>query len=141
MTRSDLSPIQSFFSNRIPAFWDDEDFPFFQSGRGMEVFETENEIVVKAPIPGILPEEANVTFEDGVLRISAKHEESEEDKKMKKVVYQSHRTSTFNYQATLPRMIDPNSIKAEIEHGIMTVTAPISEAAKLKKIEVRAKGK
>lgn len=141
MTRSDLSPIQSFFSSRIPTFWEDEDWPFFQSGRGMEVFETDNEIVVKAPIPGILPEEVSVTFEDGVLRISGKHEESEEDKQKKKVVYQSHRSSTFNYQTTLPRMIDPNSIKAEVEHGVITVTAPISEAAKLKKIEVSAKGK
>jgi len=141
MTRSDLSPIQSFFSSRFPTFWDDEDWPFLQSGRSLEVFETDNEIVVKAPIPGVSPDEVNVTFEDGVLRISAKHEESEEEKQKKKVVYQAHRSSAFNYQTTLPRMIDPNNVKAEVEHGIITVSAPISEAAKLKKIEVSAKGK
>ncbi len=141
MTRSDIRSIQSFFTNKIPSIWDEEDWSIFQSARGLEVFETDNDIVVKASVPGLLPNEVEVTFEDGVLRIAGRHEENEEDKKKKKVIYQSHRVSTFNYQTALPRMIDPNKITADIEHGVITVNAPLSEAAKLKKIDVTSKGK
>lgn len=141
MTRSDIRSIQSFFTNKIPSIWDEEDWSIFQSARGLEVFETDNDIVVKASVPGLLPNEVEVTFEDGVLRIAGRHEENEEDKEKKKVIYQSHRVSTFNYQTALPRMIDPNKITADIEHGVITVNAPLSEAAKLKKIDVTSKGK
>jgi HSP20 family protein len=106
---------------------------------GLEVYETENEIVVKAPIPGIPAENLEVTFEEGVLRIRGKVEEREEDKKRKKVVHQSQRVQSFDYATTLPRPIDVSNVNAEIEHGIVTITAPLAIEAKPRKIEVKTR--
>lgn len=128
------------FANRFPAFWEDEDMDMAMS-QGMEVYETDEEVVVKAPVPGIPSEEVNVTFEDGVLRISAHHEETDEEKKKKKVVHRQQRLASYEYTTTLPRAVDGNGITAEVHDGVIVVKAPIAQEAKPKKITVKAKGK
>ncbi len=133
-----LKPIRPFFT--LSPFWDDDEWMNISSGsHGLEVYETENEIVVKAPIPGIPAENLEVTFEEGVLRIRGKVEEREEDKKRKKVVHQSQRVQSFDYATTLPRPIDVSNVNAEIEHGIVTITAPLAIEAKPRKIEVKTR--
>jgi HSP20 family protein len=106
---------------------------------GLDVFETDTEIVVKAAVPGIPAEKVNVTFEDGVLRIKAEAEETEEEKKAKKVVYRQQKMSYFDYTTTLPRAVDGEKISAEVNDGVVVIKAPIAEAAKPKKIAVKAK--
>jgi len=138
MAKLALRPANPFFS--LPAFWEDEDWPFNAAHQqGLEVFETDSEVVVKAAVPGIKPEDVEVTFEDGVLRINARTEEKEEEKNKKKVVYQSRRMTSFNYSTSLPRPINSEALNAEIEDGVVTVTAPLAAEAKPKKVTVTAK--
>lgn len=140
MAKLALRPTNPFFS--LPQFWDDEDWPFTSAQQqGLEVFETDSDIVVKASVPGIKPEDIEVTFEDGVLRINGRTEEKDEEKQKKKVVYQARRVSSFNYSTSLPRPVDSNKIKAEIEDGVVTVSAPLAAEAKPKKVTVTTKSK
>ena len=118
-------------------FWEDEDFFPANASSGLDVYETDSDVVVKAAVPGIRPEEVDITFEDGVLRIQAEHKEHEEEKK--KVVYQADRASHFSYTTTLPRAIDAGNIKAEVEDGVVVVTAPLAPEAKPRKITVATK--
>lgn len=131
--------IPSMMTN-IPSMWDEDDMDMTMN-HGIDVYETENEVIVNAPVPGIPADKVDVTFEDGVLRISARYEESEEEKKRKKVIYRQQRVSAFDYTTTLPRAVDANTISAEVHDGIVTVKAPIAQAAKPKKISVKAQGK
>lgn len=127
--------------NRVPSVLSDNEWPDVFLANDLDVYETDSEVVVKAPVPGIPTDKVNVTFEDGVLRIEGHYEESEEDKKKKKNVYRSRRAVDFNYATTLPRAVDANKIEATCDNGIITVTAPLAPEAKPKKISLKVKGK
>jgi HSP20 family protein len=132
------------FSRMMPQWpntWDEDEWPEVTMNEGLDVFETDNEIVVKAAVPGVPADHVDVTFEDGVLRITARSEEAKEEKEKRKVVYRQQRVSSFDYTTTLPRAVDGSSIQAEVNDGVVTVKAPIAPAAKPKKIAVKTKGK
>ncbi len=137
-----FSPFSPWFSDRFFAPFEDEDnWPQIRVTEGLDVYETDAEVVVKAPVPGIPADKVDVTFEDGVLRIKARSEETKEEKEKKKVVYRQQRVTYFDYTTTLPRAVDGNNISAEVADGVVTVKAPIAQEAKPKKIAVKAKGK
>lgn len=105
---------------------------------GINVYEKDGKVYVEAPVPGVKPENVEVEFEEGVLRIHAKEEESEEEKQ-KKGWYKEERVSEFSYTTTLPRPVESDKISAKVEHGVVVVEAPIAEAAKPKRIQVQTK--
>jgi len=125
---------------RLPSLWEEEEeWPELTVTEGLDVYETDNEVVVEAAVPGVPEDKIEVTFEDGVLRIRGKVEEEKEKKERKKVVYRSQRMTAFDYTTTLPRAIDAEKINASLSNGVLTVSAPIASSAKPKKIKVEAK--
>ena len=137
-----FNPFSPWISDRFLSFFDEEDsWPQIRVTEGLDVYETDSDVVVKAAVPGIPADKVDVTFEDGVLRIKAKAEETKEEKEKKKVVYRQQRMSYFDYTTTLPRAVDGDKISAEVNDGVVTVKAPIAEAARPKKITVQAKSK
>ena len=127
---------------RSPSLWEDEEeWPEMRVTEGLDVYETDKEIIVKAAVPGVPADKVEVTFESGVLRIKAKVKEKEEEKEKKKVVYRHERMASFDYTATLPREIDASKVSAEVEDGVITVTAPIPPKAKPKTVKVKTRGK
>ncbi|MEI6533488.1 MAG: Hsp20/alpha crystallin family protein [Candidatus Roizmanbacteria bacterium] len=123
-----------------PVMWDEDDYdmPSLTMTEGLDVYEENDTVIVKAGVPGVPADKVDVTFEDGVLRIRARFEETEEEKNKKQVVYKMERVSNFDYTTNLPRPIDEKTIEAKVEHGVVIVTAKIAEAAKPKKISVKA---
>ncbi|MCX7881090.1 MAG: Hsp20/alpha crystallin family protein [Patescibacteria group bacterium] len=124
--------------------WDEEEeenWPELTMTEGLDVYEEEDRVIVKAAVPGIPSDKVEVTFEDGVLRIRAKVEEKEEEKKKRKVVYRMDRVASFDYTTTLPRPVDEKSIEAKVENGVVVISAKIAEEAKPKKIPVKVAGK
>ncbi len=137
-----LTPFSPWISDRFLPFTDDEDtWPQMRITEGLDVYETDTEVIVKAAVPGVPADKVDVTFEDGVLRIQAKIEESKEEKEKKKVVYRQQKVSYFDYTTTLPRAVDGNTISAEVTDGVVTVKAPIAQEAKPKKIAVKPNAK
>ncbi len=137
-----FNPFSPWISDRFLSFFEDEEaWPQVRVTEGLDVYETDSDVVVKAAVPGIPAEKVEVTFEDGVLRIKAKAEETKEEKEKKKVIYRQQRVSFFDYTTTLPRAVDGDKISAEVSNGVVTIKAPIAEAARPKKITVRAKSK
>ena len=107
--------------------------------QGMDMYETDDELVVKAPVPGIPEDKVEVTVEGNILTIKGEYEETKEEKDKKKVVYKSSRQSSFNYSTSLPRMVNGAKAVAEVENGVVKVTIPKAEEEKPKKIEVKKK--
>ncbi len=135
-----FNPFSPWISDRFLSFFDEEDnWPQIRVTEGLDVYETDSDVVVKAAVPGIPADKVDVTFEDGVLRIKAKTEETKEEKERKKVVYRQQRMSYFDYTTTLPRAVDGDRISAEVNDGVVTVKAPIAETAKPKKIAVQTR--
>jgi HSP20 family protein len=121
--------------------WDEaeQDWPQMTMTEGIDVYEEEDKVVVKAAVPGISPDKVDVTFEDGVLRIRAKVEETQEEKDKKRVTYRMDRVAQFDYTTTLPRPVDAQSIQAVVEDGVVVISAKIAETAKPRRIEVSKK--
>ncbi len=121
---------------RWPAVWDDDAAFEPATGSNMDIFETENDVVVKATIAGVAKDKVEITFEKGILWIRA--EEQEEDRQGKK--YYRKATRSYSYKVAVPGNIDLKmDPQAEIEHGVVTVTFKKAEEAKPKKISVTAK--
>lgn len=104
----------------------------------IDMYETDNDIVVKAAIPGVKPEDIDVTISGDVLTIKG---EVKEEKEVKEESYirKERRYGTFCRSVTLPIEVDVDKAKAEYENGILTLTLPKAEAAKPKVIKVKAR--
>ena len=133
------NPFSPWLPERLLSVFDEEDtWPQLRLTEGLDVYETDTNVVIKAAVPGIPADQVHITFEDGVLRIKAKLEETKEEKDKKKVIYRQQKVSSFDYTTTLPRAVDSDHISAEVKDGVITITAPISEAARPKTITVKS---
>lgn len=125
------------FNMRWPNVWDwDEDQLASNVGfsDNLDVFETQDEVVVKANVAGIPDEKVDITFEKGVLWIRA--EEEEEKKEGRK--YYRKASRSYSYKVAVPGNVDlKNDPEALIEKGVVTVTFKKAEEAKPKKITVK----
>ena len=100
----------------------------------IDVSETEDEVIVKADLPGFKKDEITVRASENSLEIEAEHKEVKEEKKGK--MYRSERKYGKLYRAIpLPTPVKFEEAKAKIENGVLTVTLPKKEKAK-KKIEI-----
>lgn len=130
----------AFDDSNWPTLTNWNDFIDFDTS-GIDIYETDDSVIVEAQVPGIKEDAVEVTIEGNVLTISAKKEESEEEKEKKKTVYKSTRQYSFNYSTSLPRMVEGDKAEAEVENGVVKVTVPKIEEEKPKKIEVKKKSK
>jgi HSP20 family protein len=125
------------FSMRWPNVWDwdEEDLvPGTVASDNLDVFETADEVVVKANVAGIPDEKVDITFEKGVLWIRA--EEEEEKKEGRK--YYRKATRSYSYKVAVPGDVDlKKDPDARIEKGVVTVTFKKAEEVKPKKIAVK----
>ena len=103
----------------------------------VDIFEEAEFIRLVAEVPGVKPENVNISVESNVLTIKGTKEQTAEEKAEK--VHRYERTyGAFERVFTLPATVDPNKIKATYEHGLLTVLLPKVETAKphLIKVEV-----
>lgn len=132
IVRWDPFDLRSFW--RWPSTWEEEEMEF--GGRQLDVYETDDEVVVKAGVAGVDPKNVDVTFEDGVLEIRG--QEEEEEKKGKKYYKKSSRS--YRYRVAVPGNVDmKKEPEAEVDKGVITITFKKAEEAKPKKIEVKGK--
>lgn len=119
---------------RWPNIWEDEDYPTTMTSDNLDVYETKDESVIKANVAGIDPDKVEITFEKGVLTISAREESEEKSDKR----YYKKATRTYSYRVAVPGNIDlAIEPEAKVEHGIVCVTFKKAEEEKPKKINIR----
>jgi len=120
-----------------PSVWADEDF-WPEEREGLSLYETDNEVVAEANVPGIPADKVEVLFDSGILTIKAEHKETKEEKEKKKTVYRQARQARYYYTASIPCPVKPDEISAEVKDGVVIVTLPKAEGAKPKKVKVKA---
>ena len=126
---------------RWPSLWEEEWPEFPEISENLTVYETDNDLVVKANIAGVPADKVDVSVEGRDITIDAKHEESEEEKKKKKVVYREARKAVYHYHLTAPCSIvaDSGKIDASVTDGVLTLSIPKAKVAKAKKVKVKVK--
>ena len=98
-----------------------------------DIYETDNELVLVADVPGVGKDGVELKVEDRVLEITAYRKKSEG-----KPTYQEFLPVSYHRAFTLSDGIDVEKIDAQIRDGVLSVTLPKSPRAKLRRIEVHS---
>ena len=109
----------------------------FDWNPSVDVSESDDEIVVKAEIPGVSPQDVDISIDDNHLIISGeKKQESEEKEKNYYRVERSY--GSFRRSLALPSGVDVDSIKASSKDGVLSIHIPKVESKKSRKVEIEA---
>ena len=104
----------------------------------VDVEENPQEILVTAELPGVQPDDVNVTVENGILAISGeKREERQENGADSNTYIVERRYGRFERSFTLPKSVSPDQVKAEFDNGLLRIRLPKTEQAKPRRIEVK----
>jgi HSP20 family protein len=125
-------PFDDFFRGLSLVPWEDAEFAF-----PLDVYETEESVVVKAPLPGVRPEDVDISITEGILTIKGESK-SEEEIKREDYHRRELRYGSFCRSVPLPAQVEHDKAEASFEQGILTVTLPKSEEVKPKTIKVKA---
>jgi len=103
----------------------------------LDVSETEDEVIVKAEVPGIDVKDIDITLTDGLLTIRGERKLENEDKKEN-----FHRIErqfgSFSRSLKVGAEVKADAIEANYKDGVLTVSLPKSEEKKPKKIDVKS---
>ena len=89
----------------------------------IDVIQEDEDLVVRAEIPGAKPEDVDVTIHNGILTISGKVEEEREEERGGYLV-RERRSGSFRRSLQLPHDVDEDQIKANFENGVLEVRVP-----------------
>lgn len=120
------------------------DFPSFENlldikdirMPSLDVIDRDNEIVVRAEIPGIEKKDIDVSLSDNMLTIKG---ESKKEEKEEKGDYYRHEisSSSFARSVSVPSNVEASKIVANLKDGVLEVKLPKSESSKRRKIAVQ----
>lgn len=104
----------------------------------VDMYQTDNEVVVKAALPGMKADDVQLNVTGEVLTIKGEIKQKDE---MKEKAYhlREQRWGSFERSVILPTDVVADKAKADFENGILTITLPKAEEAKPKSISIKAK--
>ncbi len=109
----------------------DEGTPTY--GLPVDILETDDAYILYATVAGASAEDVDVTFEDGVLSLSAKAAPFEQQGKW---IRQERPWGNWSRKLELPKEVQPDRIEAGVEHGVLPVTNPKAAQAQPVRIPV-----
>jgi len=125
----------------FPRIWDDmftkEFMPeFYKNGSfrslpAVNIIENNDEYIIEVATPGLTRKDFNISLENNSLTISSEKEDKIEDQH-EKVVRREFQYNSFCRSFTLPETVESDKIKARHSDGILYVTIPKKETAKIK---------
>ncbi|MYC05855.1 MAG: Hsp20/alpha crystallin family protein [Chloroflexi bacterium] len=92
-----------------------------------------DDVVLRATVPGVAPEDIDVTIEDGVLTISAETPQNGDDS----YIIRERRVGKLYRALRLPNTLDVGKAETEYRHGVLTLTFPKVEAVKARRLEIK----
>ena len=102
----------------------------------VDIYETENELVLKADIPEVDPKNVAIQLENGTLTLKGERKfEQEKNGKGFNRIERSY--GSFVRAFSLPETVDPEKVKADYKNGVLTVTVAKKEVAKPRTINVQ----
>ena len=119
-------------SRLTTAFGEGADLP-------VDMYQTDDSVVVKASVPGIKPEEVEVTITGDTLTIKGETRTEEEVKK-DNYFRQEISYGAFHRSILLPSSLQTDKAEATFENGILTLTIPKAEETKPRQIKIKPKG-
>jgi HSP20 family protein len=104
----------------------------------VDLYQNEDEVVVKASLPGIKTEDVQISVTADVLTLRGEFkDESEQDGKTYHI--RENSSGAFERQVMLPIDVQTDKAKADFENGVLTIVLPKAETVKPKTISIKAK--
>jgi len=106
-------------------------------GLALDVAETNDEYIVKASIPGINPDDLDISYTANSLTIRG---ETKEEREVEEAKYhmRERRYGSFARSITIPSTVNADKIEANYDKGILTLHLPKAEESKPKRIEIKS---
>lgn len=106
-------------------------------GLALDVLENDDEFVVKASVPGIKPDDIEITYDNRTLTIKGEIQEETETED-ERYHLRERRFGRFSRSITLPTPVDAENIEANYDAGILALHLPKAEEAKPRRITVHS---
>ena len=101
----------------------------------VDVYETENELVIKADLPAVDEKDLDVRVENNMLSIRGERK-FEQTVKEESYLRMERSYGTFSRSFSLPNTVDTQAIKAQYTDGVLTVTLPKRAESKPKQVKI-----
>jgi HSP20 family protein len=108
------------------------------SAPAIDMYQTDDEVVVKASLPGVKTDEVQINITGEILTLKGETKQVQENKDQAWHM-REQRWGTFERSIALPTEVIADQAKAEFENGILTITLPKAEEVKPKIINIKAK--
>ncbi len=111
------------------------------AGLALDVRETADSFVVSASVPGVAPDDVDITVLGDTLRISGERRENREEQagpQGGRWLIRERRYGAFERVVSLPSSVKPDAASAEFKDGVLTITLPKADEAKPRNIPVRS---
>jgi HSP20 family protein len=103
----------------------------------VEMFERDGQLVVRADLPGLSPEDVRIEVTDDTLTIEGERR-SEMEVEEEGGVYRSERTyGRFSRIIALPEGVDPDGAQARFDNGVLEITIPLPEQTGRRRIPIQ----
>jgi len=133
LARREMGPFETL-RRELASLWETPIWPWAtleQEPWGFETEELENEIVLRAEVPGFEMSEIEVTMRGNELTVRAEHAEPAKGEA------EERRYARLERTVTLPTGIEPEKVEARYHNGVLEVHVPRSPEAKPRRIEVK----
>lgn len=102
----------------------------------VDVGETDDEVTVRAEIPGIAPRDLEITVAGNILNIAGQKTEKEETER--EDFYRCERRfGSFRRVLELPESIDPDRVSADIDQGVVTIRIAKKPGERTRRVEIK----
>ncbi|NLX05912.1 MAG: Hsp20/alpha crystallin family protein [Phycisphaerae bacterium] len=108
----------------------------FERGPSVDVAESEDDVTVKADLPGVEASDLDLSVSGNTLTIRGEKKQEQEEKK-RDYQFVERRYGSFCRNVTLPSPVDPDKVDATFKNGVLTVTMAKRPEAQTKKISVK----
>ena len=104
----------------------------------IDMYQTEDDVVVKATLPGLRAEDVDITVTGETLTLRGEYKQENEQKNARYHIREG-RYGSFERSIMLPTDVKADQAKADFENGVLTITMPIAEEVKPKSITIKPK--
>ena len=101
----------------------------------LDVTSTKDALIVEAAMPGIKPEDVDITVENGTLTIRGEHRDERKEGEGENLVREIRRSSVYR-SVSLPSGLEPDKATASFEHGMLKLSIPKAEQVKPRQIRI-----
>lgn len=132
----EMAAMQSAMDRLMDDTWNNYNDTLGGNMLALDVHENENGYIVTADLPGLEPDQIDITLHDNNLTISGEIVKQEQAEGVKTLVTERS-YGAFRRSINLPAAIDADAVEADYTNGVLTLTLPKSEAARPRQIAVR----